>query len=77
MGQNLGNGAPGQGSEDNMEATRHAESAEANRDALEAQNRRTEATAPPEVREPIDHSGTGGHDATTGNRGTSGGGASA
>ena len=55
MQQNLGNGASGQGSEDNTEATRHAQNAEENRDALEAANRRTEATAPPEVREPIEN----------------------
>jgi hypothetical protein len=59
MQQNLGNGAPDQGSEDNTEATRHVRNAEENRDALEAQNRRTEATAPPEVREPIKNDGLG------------------
>ncbi len=51
MQQNLGNGAPGQGSEDTTEAVRHVQNAEENRDALEAQSRRTEATTDPAVRE--------------------------
>jgi hypothetical protein len=67
MGQDNGNGAPrgldGFGTEDTSQAQRHAENAEENRDALEAQSRRTEATAPAGVDQPV--------------RGTTGGGMSA
>lgn len=50
--QNLGGGGQ-TGSEDNSEAQRHARNAEENRDALEAQARRTDATTPPDVDQPI------------------------
>jgi len=51
---------PGQGgtaSEDASGARGHVRSAEENRDALEAQNRRVESTAPEETRHPIDGNG--------------------
>jgi hypothetical protein len=41
------------GSEDASEAREHVRAAEENRDALEAQNRRVEATAPEETREDL------------------------
>ncbi|HEX5724188.1 MAG TPA: hypothetical protein VFX98_01910, partial [Longimicrobiaceae bacterium] len=40
----------GEGSEDATRAAAHARQAEENRDALEEQARRTEATTPPELR---------------------------
>ncbi|HSU13210.1 hypothetical protein [Longimicrobium sp.] len=46
-------GSNGQGSEDPSQAREHVRSAEENRDALEAQARRTEATAPDSVDQPI------------------------
>ncbi|HEU4562063.1 MAG TPA: hypothetical protein VFS20_29820 [Longimicrobium sp.] len=52
-----------QGNEDTTEAREHVHAAEENRDALEAQNRRTEATAPDSVDTPIG-SGTNGMSAT-------------
>lgn len=54
MDQNLGNSggnAANQGSEDNREATQHVQNAAENRDALAAQNRRTEATTSAETRD--------------------------
>ena len=42
-----------QGSEDPSEAREHVRSVEENRDALEAQARRTEATAPDSVDQPV------------------------
>jgi hypothetical protein len=42
-----------QGSEDPSEAREHVRNVEENRDALEAQARRTEATAPDSVDQPI------------------------
>jgi len=66
MDHNLGgNRSAEQGSEDASQAREHVHNAQENRDALEAQNRRVEATAPPEVRSDVD-SGTrvgGGMDA--------------
>lgn len=61
MDQNLGNDrSADQGSEDTSEAREHVRNVEENRDALEAQNRRVEATAPPEVHSPVNGGGTGG-----------------
>jgi len=55
MDQNLGNGRPAdQGSEDASRAREHVRNAEENRDALAAQNRRVEATAPAEARSDVD-----------------------
>jgi hypothetical protein len=65
MEQNLGgNGSRAgvgnqPGSEDASEAREHARNAEENRDALEAQSRRVEATEPPELRDQP-REGTGG-----------------
>jgi hypothetical protein len=44
-------GGQGEGSEDASRAAAHADEAERNRDALEAQNRRVRETAPDPVRE--------------------------
>jgi hypothetical protein len=64
-----------QGNEDTSAAREHVHAAEENRDALEAQNRRTEATTPESVNTPI--GGAGGGNAGGGNAGggttTSGG----
>jgi len=55
----VGNTGRGYGSEDASEARDHVRAAEENRDALEAQNRRTEATAPDRVNTPVgDQGGT-------------------
>ena len=64
------------GSEDNREALEHVRNAEENRDALEAQARRTEATTPDDVADrPIQGSaatqGTTGTSGTTGSQGMS------
>jgi hypothetical protein len=64
MQQDYGNGAPrgtdGFGTEDASQAQRHVQNAEENRDALEAQSRRTEATAPSGVDQPIQGTTGGG-----------------
>ena len=69
MDQLSGNGAPrgvdGFGTEDSSQAQRHAENAEQNRDALEAQSRRTDATAPSGVDQPIQGSEESGMSAST------------
>lgn len=59
MDQFSGNGDR-RASEDPSEAREHARNAEENRDALEAQNRRTEATAPAEVDQPVRGTDPGG-----------------
>ncbi|HEX8691049.1 MAG TPA: hypothetical protein VF746_01305 [Longimicrobium sp.] len=65
MEQNLGGsgsraGGDGLGSEDASEAREHVRNAEENRDALEAQNRRTEATTPSHLQSDGPVGGTGG-----------------
>ncbi len=61
MDQNLGNNrSADQGSEDASQAREHVHNAQENRDALEAQNRRVEATAPAEVRSDVDSGTRGG-----------------
>jgi hypothetical protein len=74
MDQNLGNNrSADQGSEDASQAREHVNNAAENRDALAAQNRRVEATAPPEVQSPINGNtrggGSGMNAAGTGNTG--------
>ncbi len=61
MDQNSGTGGTrnNQGSEDTSQAREHVHAAEENRDALEAQNRRTEATTPDSVDTPIGGGGNG------------------
>lgn len=62
-----------QGNEDTSAAREHVHAAEENRDALEAQNRRTEATTPESVNTPIGEGrGTAGSGSAGG--GNSGGG---
>lgn len=53
MDQFSGSGNDQQGSEDPSEAREHVRHAEENRDALEAQARRTGATAPDSVDQPV------------------------
>lgn len=61
MDQNSGNDrSANQGSEDASQAREHVHNAQENRDALAAQNRRVEATAPPEVRSDVDSGTRGG-----------------
>jgi hypothetical protein len=61
MDQNSGSNRPAdQGSEDASQAREHVQNAQENRDALAAQNRRVEATAPPEVRSDVDSGTRGG-----------------
>ncbi|HYH79747.1 MAG TPA: hypothetical protein VEX86_08110 [Longimicrobium sp.] len=58
-------GASGQGSDDSSRAREHVHAAEENRDALAAQNRQTESTAPRGVDMPsVDSGRTDGMDAT-------------
>ncbi|HEX8905429.1 MAG TPA: hypothetical protein VF771_11330 [Longimicrobiaceae bacterium] len=52
MDQFSGNGSQ-RASEDATEAREHVRNAEENRQALEAQKQRTDATAPPEVDQPV------------------------
>jgi hypothetical protein len=74
MDQNLGNNrSADQGSEDASQAREHVSNAAENRDALAAQNRRVEATAPSEVQSPVDggtRGGSGMSAAGTGNGGS-------
>ena len=63
MDQYSGNGDQ-RASENASEAREHVRSAEENRDALEAQSQRTEATAPASVDEPIRGTGQGGMSAS-------------
>lgn len=74
MQQDFSNGNAGgnTGSEDNSRAVEHVHNAEENRDALEAQARRTEATTPPEIRADTDRDRGG---TTTGGTGRTAGGA--
>lgn len=70
MDQNSGTGGGmrnGQGNEDTSAAREHVQAAEENRDALEAQNRRTEATTPESVNTPI--GGVGNASTTSGGQG--------
>ncbi len=61
MDQNLGSSrSADQGSEDASRAREHVRNAEENRDALAAQNRRVEATAPAEARSDVDAGTRGG-----------------
>jgi hypothetical protein len=62
-------GKTGQGaSEDPSAAREHVRNAEENRDALEAQSQRTEATAPASVDQPVRGIDPGGMGATGGGR---------
>lgn len=74
MEQNLGgNGSRagvGPGSEDASEAREHARNAEENHDALEAQNRRVEATEPPELRDDRPREDAGGMSAAGADQGS-------
>jgi hypothetical protein len=68
MDQSSGTGGTrnNQGNEDTSQAREHVHAAEENRDALEAQSRRTEATAPDSVNTPI---GGGSQNASGGGQG--------
>jgi|1185.fasta_scaffold658151_1 hypothetical protein len=74
MDQFSGSSNDQQGSEDPSEAREHVRHAEENRDALEAQARRTEATAPDSVDQPVhgldasQGSGSGGMSTSGGTR---------
>ncbi|HEX8903517.1 MAG TPA: hypothetical protein VF771_01605 [Longimicrobiaceae bacterium] len=63
MDQFSGNGDR-RASDDASEAREHVRNVEENREALEAQKRRTDATAPPEVDQPVRGIDTGGMSAS-------------
>lgn len=71
-GTGMGNAGRGSGSEDASEARDHVRAAEENRDALAAQNRRTEATAPGGVETPIGNASGLNASGTSGTSGASG-----